>query len=437
MTSPQTSPKPPAGKFQDPPDLMGLARSPLLSHFRQKADDLKDDGKKFPRLQAFLPQNLWPWISNYLKFAFRRKHRFPSYPGTGEQGLYQLKAADGGRVFKLSIVGDWGTGTREANDVALGMQSFDPDYTIHLGDVYYVGDKNEINENCLGQPAGGYNGVTWPKGKLGSFAMNGNHEMYANGNAYFDNFLPTLGIPSSQDHAQLASFFCLENDTWRILGLDTGYNSTGLPILGGIPLLSKIPGIGADCKLEKTLLEWLKSTVKVQEKPKPTIVLTHHQYYSAFEGGYKKPAKQLADLFGNQELIWIWGHEHRLAIYDKFSDSAMPAYGRCVGNGGMPIELKAPRSDNAGRALQYYDAREYAQYDGVKVGFNGFVNLKLAGTIAEFDYRDVTNKSLLVEQFIATGGGAISQLFLFASPDLSKGKAAPQGVPAQPAGVNG
>ena len=430
MASPQTSQKPPEGKFQDPPDLMGLPRSALLSHFRQKTDDLKDEGKRFPRLQAFLPQNIWPWISNYLKFAFRRKHRFLSYSSGGEQGVYALRAADGGQIFKLSIAGDWGTGTREANDVARGMKNFDPDYTIHLGDVYYVGDKNEINENCLGQSAGGYDGVTWPTGKLGSFAMNGNHEMYANGDAYFDNFIPTLGIPSSQDKKQLASFFCLENDTWRIVGLDTGYNSTGVPILGGIPLLNKIPGIGADCKLEKELLQWLVTTVKVKERPKATIVLTHHQYYSAFEGGYTKPAKQLAELFGKQELIWIWGHEHRFAIYDKFADGAMPAYGRCVGHGGMPVEFKKPSSEKAGRALQYYDARAYAQYGEIKVGFNGFVNLKLAGNIAEFDYRDLTNTSLLTEQFIATGGGAISQLFLFASPDLSKGRAAPQGVPA-------
>jgi len=399
----------------------------MHSRFRQKADDLKDQGKKFPKLQAFFPQNIFPWIGSYLKFAFGRKHQFPSYPAAGDQGRYMLKAADGGQVFKISIAGDWGTGTKEASDVAAGMKTFDPDYTIHLGDVYYVGDKDEINENCLGQPSGKYQGVTWPKGKVGSFSMNGNHEMYANGNAYFDNFIPTLGIPSSQDHRQLASFFCLENDTWRVLGLDTGYNSAGLPL---------IPFVGANGKLEKALLDWLKSTVKVQERPKATIVLTHHQYYSAFEGGYTKPAKQLAELFGNQELIWIWGHEHRFAVYDKFSDGAMPAYGRCVGHGGMPVEFRNP-TKKAKNALQFYDAREYAKYDGVKVGFNGFVNLKLADNVAGFDYRDLNNTQLLVERFTATGAGRVAHQFVFVSPDLSRGAAAPQVVAAKPAGVTG
>ena len=58
--------------------------------------------------------------------------------------------------------------------------------------------------------------------------MNGNHEMYALGKAYFKIMLQTLGMrePSTgQVRPQKASFFCLENEHWRIIGLDTGYNS--------------------------------------------------------------------------------------------------------------------------------------------------------------------------------------------------------------------
>src|SRR5437763_8681640 len=378
-----------SGKFQDQADLLKLLRSAVHSQFRQKADDIKAHCGRFPRLQAFLPKNLWPWIWSYLKLAFARKHPFISYLTRGEQGVYPLAAADGGQIFKLSIAGDWATGTREASNVALGMQDFKPDYTIHLGDVYYVGDKEEINENCFGQPAHGFDGVTWPTGTVGSFALNGNHEMYANGDAYFDYFIKTLGVPSSRDHVQLASFFCLENAMWRILGLDTGYNSVGLPILGEIPLIKKIPFVGANCKLEKELLQWLDTTVKVKNQPKATIVLTHHQYFSAFDEAFTKPARQLQQLLGNQAVIWIWGHEHRFAVYDEFADGALPAYGRCLGHGGMPVELKEPGTNKAGKALQFHDSRKYAEYDGTRVGFNGFLNLKLAGNTAELDYRDV------------------------------------------------
>src|SRR5438132_4417537 len=276
-----TSPQP---KFQDPEDLLDLKRSALHSHFRRTVDDLADTSN-FPRLKAFLPQNLWPWVKNYLKYAFNGKHPFLTYPIRGEQGLYRMKAADGGRIVRISIAGDWGTGTAESAKVASGMGDFRPDYTIHLGDVYYVGDTAEVNENCLGQTANGYQGVSWPKGKLGSFSMNGNHEMYANGDAYFDKFIEVLGIPSSEDKTQRASFFCLQTDHWRILGLDTGYNSAGLPILVAIPIINRIPFFGADCKLEDGLRQWLRTTVKPKVVPLPTIVLTHHQCFSAFERG--------------------------------------------------------------------------------------------------------------------------------------------------------
>jgi len=67
------------------------------------------------------------------------------------------------------------------------------------------------------------------------------------------------------------------------------------------------------------------------------------------------------------------------------------------------------------------------------VGFNGFLNLKLAGNTAELDYRDVNNVSLLTEQFIATGGGQIAHQFILIGDELTRGNAAPQRIPAEPA----
>ncbi len=39
----------------------------------------------------------------------------------------------------ISLVGDWGTGTDEAESVAKRVLEFGPDFTVHLGDVYFVG----------------------------------------------------------------------------------------------------------------------------------------------------------------------------------------------------------------------------------------------------------------------------------------------------------
>ncbi|HLY93066.1 MAG TPA: hypothetical protein VKQ89_07400, partial [Candidatus Angelobacter sp.] len=150
--SPQPTPK-----YQTLTALTSLRRSALHSHYRRVVDDLKDD-TAFPRLAAFLPQNIWAWARNYLKYAFKHKHKFQTYKPTGERGVYPLQAADGGQVFKLSIAGDWGTGTFEAAEVAKAMLAFDPDYTLHIGDIYYVGDEREVSENCLGKTEFGYQG---------------------------------------------------------------------------------------------------------------------------------------------------------------------------------------------------------------------------------------------------------------------------------------
>jgi hypothetical protein len=152
---------------------------------------------------------------------------------TGHYDLSALLAADGS--IRIALAGDWGTGTDVSQQVADSMGSVNPELTIHLGDVYYVGLENEVEQNCLGANAGSYQGVPWKWGSKGSFALNGNHEMYSGGNGYYNDFLPKLGIPTSQDKQQLASYFCLETPVWRILAIDTGYNSdvVGRRLLAG------------------------------------------------------------------------------------------------------------------------------------------------------------------------------------------------------------
>jgi len=72
--------------------------------------------------------------------------------------------------------------------------------------------------------------------------------MYANGGGYFDVLLPRLGLRDASEamSGQQTSFFCLQNQYWRIIAIDTGYNSIGVPILSHVPLINEIPGIGGD-----------------------------------------------------------------------------------------------------------------------------------------------------------------------------------------------
>lgn len=395
-----------------------VGRSRLLAQFQKTITELAATSQ-FPLLSAFLPLHLFAWVWKYLKSVFHGKYKpFPVYP-PGTSGVFALQAANRGNVIKIAIAGDWGTGTVEAETVADSMKNANPDYTIHLGDVYYVGGKPEIEENCLGYSRNGYAGVFWPRGREGSFAMNGNHEMYGGGKAYFEDFIGTLTMGHAPGHApqkQLTSFCCMETASWRILIVDTGYNSVGLPVLGLIPWINQFHFVGADCRLEDGLISWLRNVVKPQSNIKPTLLLSHHQYYSAFcEQAYTLPARQLAEFFSGQELVWIWGHEHRLAIYDKFAlkdGGNLQAYGRCLGHGGMPVEVStAADFDKSKAPLTFYDSSTHRLSDGTLVGRNGFVLVTLDGYTLTLDYRDLNNQPMFAEKFVGQANGALQYSF--------------------------
>jgi hypothetical protein len=382
------------------------------------ADNLAP-GAERPPLDDFDTSDIWPWITNWIKATYEtdlaslfvpanKKHGFPTYSKAGEQGHYDLtglSAPDGS--FRIALAGDWGTGTDVSQQVAASMVggASAPELTIHLGDIYYVGTMDEVAENCFGARSvnGQYLGV-WPHGAKGSFALNGNHEMYSGGNAYFDKFLPSLGIPTSQDKSQLSSYFCLETQVWRILGIDTGYNSDTL---------------FGNCRLEPGLLDWLQTVIDPVHNRKPTVLLSHHQWFSGFnDGSYDEPADQIAPFLLNQEIVWLWGHEHRLAIYNKYAspDNHLTAYGRCVGHGGMPIEMPDAAYPNGqgSQTVEYWDGaidvhpeRFRKLGDGTIVGKNGYVQMVITGPTLSLEYLDADGvTSLLKESFIPGGGVA-------------------------------
>lgn len=158
--------------------------------------------------------NKLAWILTYLAHRFGPRDKLPSYEGTGQSGIHTM--ADMGNV---ALYGDWASGTLAAAQVATRIREHKAQHTIHMGDVYFVGDEDEARENFLGEevPGSPWQAVAFPRGTQRSFALNGNHEMYARGKGYFRRILPALD--------QQASFFALQNQHWRIIGLDSGYHS--------------------------------------------------------------------------------------------------------------------------------------------------------------------------------------------------------------------
>src|SRR5258706_13696501 len=119
---------------------------------------------------------------------FTPRHEFLTYPTTSTRpGITAIPSA-----CKIGVAGDWGTGTESAYGVARELGSHAPDYTIHLGDVYYSGTSQEYQDYFL---------ASWPRGTKGTFALNANHEMYSGGNGYFETALKALRQPTS--------YFCL------------------------------------------------------------------------------------------------------------------------------------------------------------------------------------------------------------------------------------
>ena len=227
---PDSSNAPPDYGAKNLTDYMNLGRGSMTSAYRRLAGaaGIRTGGGFFARLGAFTGDvKNWPaWIGHVWQYAGGKKYPFPSYANLAD-GIFLVPDE-----VKLSIAGDWGTGTDEAKQITDQMKAGEPDYTIHLGDVYYVGDSPEVKEHCLGESVEKpkHTAVKWQLGKRGSFALNGNHEMYALGTAYFQEFLPTMGLidsGSGTPAGQKTSYFCMRNNYWRCIARDTCEFSTG------------------------------------------------------------------------------------------------------------------------------------------------------------------------------------------------------------------
>jgi hypothetical protein len=393
----------------------------FASHFRAGAAAYSES--TYNPLFGLLPGRLAKWIPHVARYWFRRKHKFRDYttPGRGN-GVYRIED----RV-KLSLLGDWATGTDEAQQVADCTARFDPDFTIHLGDVYYVGDPTEIRENFFGEETSPYAPVRWPMGRKGSFALCGNHEMYARGIGYYVSILPRMGLRADGagwGSGQWASFFCLENRFWRVIGIDTGYSSTKfdfgkMPVFEKSKWVRKSTHLKPKCRLADPLLDWLREVIQPDADNRGLILLSHHGCQSAFSDWYQIPSVQLS-AFIHRPVLWFWGHEHKLAIYAGYTvPGGIQTHGRCVGHGGMPVERGAEPDIEC--PLLAWDNRRYQNGEPIDVGYNGSANLSFDGPSLHVEYRDLNCDLLFTEDWqVDIQSGPLS------GPNLKKISSDPQ-----------
>jgi len=209
--------------------------------------------------------------------------------------------------------------------------------------------------------------------------------MYAGGAPYYAT-IDMLGQP--------ASYFCLRNKHWQFLAMDTGLHDSN-PV-----------GQAQATFLEDTEVAWLKDKIH-KAGGRKTILLSHHQLFSAFEkiGGdavNQKLMEQLGDIL-SQVAAWFWGHEHNLIVYEKFQG----VLGRCIGHGAFPVGV-----DELGHPDPKVPVRKVALAPNAEDGGlfqHGYVMMDLDGPAAQttyyqFDAGSQKEVQLFAETFGAAGG---------------------------------
>jgi hypothetical protein len=278
------------------PGVMSTVEDAAVALLQTFIAEQADQGKLTPAaggaLEAkFDERDLLGWAGSFFTFWRRiSPHKWL----TAAPGADTVK-----NTFRLTLLGDWGTGLYGAPVCAKSIAgSADrADLIFHLGDVYYSGTDKEVKNRML---------AVWPEvpGAV-SRALNGNHEMYTGGHAYFEHALTKF--------KQAASYFAYQNDHWLLAGLDTAYS---------------------DHDLHGDQVAWLENLV-AKAGGRKLILFSHHQPFSLLDSQGPKLVKKLTNLLAAKRIFaWYWGHEHHCVLY-----KAHPAWGlqgRCVGHGGFP-----------------------------------------------------------------------------------------------------
>jgi hypothetical protein len=244
----------------------------------------------------FDDKDLAGWIGSFFHDWIKRLKKHPFI------GAAPIPEAIGNQA-RIALLGDWGTGLYGAPVCAKSIEKATPafDTIIHLGDIYYAGNSDEVDARFL---------KPWPKVPgARNRAVNANHEMYSGGEGYYGKVLPAFQQPSS--------LFSLQNDHFLLIGLDTGWD---------------------EHDLAGNQVGWV-TALAAQAGNRKIVLFSHHQPFSVFEAQGTNLIKKLRPLLASRRIFaWYWGHEHRCMVYEKHQEWQM--YGRLIGHSGYPYFRK-------------------------------------------------------------------------------------------------
>jgi len=262
----------------------------------------------------------------------------------------------------IALAGDWGTGDwrtaanpAPSTNVRQHIAFLQPHLTIHLGGVYYAGTSDQEQHLLVN---------LWPKGSLGSLALNSDYEMYSGARPYFGQALASSLFALQQQR----SFFALENDHWVIVGLDSAYYA----VAEGLYMDGSLYRDAAP----KLQLDFLKEQVA---KGKKTIVLTHHNGLTEDGSTTTNLWSQVMSAFpeGNAPAYWYWGHVQAGVVYQPRPHGAANVLCRAIGHGGLPWGRASELANNPN--VVWYEQRFAKDPDIPQRVLNGFAVLHLDG----------------------------------------------------------
>jgi hypothetical protein len=274
-------------------------------------------------------------ITEYVKyFGVNGARAHPQYIAPAQAGETIITIKSGA---KIGLIGDWGTGAGPAQRVLQQLQRQNPDVLVHLGDIYYSGTEGECRtkfQAIIDQV------FDRPRNPLPVYTLSGNHDMYCGGVGYYAllrRLNQGLKGPTGQSMDQPASFFCLraEDQSWQLLAMDTGRNDYSPFSVTDIVTF-----------VDPTEQDWLRR--RMQEFSGKTILLSHHQLFSAFsqigtrgqDGRWNPVNPKLRDTYmaltatNRRIAAWFWGHEHNLCVYQPYAGLQR---GRCLGCSAIPV----------------------------------------------------------------------------------------------------
>lgn len=320
---------------QGPPGVMATVQDELTSNLQT-----------FIALQAEQRGRLAPSSNDTLEAKFD-EHDILGWTGSFFTWWHKLNPFDW-RVpdtpqqlpesFRLALFGDWATGLYGAPKVAEAIARDKDGYQVvlHLGDTYYSGTDGEVKDRLV---------KFWPKiAGATNRSLNGNHEMYTGGRAYFSAIQP---------FGQTSSYFAMQNKHWILAALDTSYD---------------------DHDLHGEQATWVKALADASPEKK-LLLFSHHQPFSLLDNQGPKLVAKLETLFTSKRIYaWYWGHEHHCVLYGPHKLYGLR--GRCVGHGGFPYfrETKVLGNDPPPKpAWKRLDSQNLVPFGRVLDGSNPYI----------------------------------------------------------------